>query len=334
MASWPVYKTPEQLAKAAANWRQQWHSQYLVMFSSYWGGFVTDPALWGVPPDDHMVHRGDAVFEAFKSVEGRVYCLEAHLERLKRSAAGLALTLPPEFDQILDLVREAYFLGGVDDLLIRVNVSRGPGSFTVNPYDAPKSQLYLTTSILKRPAPELYAKGVKAHSAPFPAQTHFATIKSCNYLQQVLAKKAALDAGADYAISFDQKGLLTEGATENALVVTKSGELLAPSYERILKGVTLGRVLAHAQDLVKEGLLKKAGTRDITKEELLSEAQEIFFSGTTFDILGVTSWDGRPVGDGQVGPVVKELTRRLEAEIHSDNPMTTNLKTGPRPNLG
>ncbi|MDR1578150.1 MAG: aminotransferase class IV [Deltaproteobacteria bacterium] len=333
MTDWPVYRTPEQLAQAVSNWRKQWHSEYLVMFSSYWGGFVTDPALWGVPPDDHMVHRGDAVFEAFKSVNGRVYCLEPHLTRLKNSAQLLELTLPPAFDQAQDIIRQAYQLGGVENLLIRLNVSRGPGSFAVNPYDAPQSQLYLTTSALKRPPAPFYQHGVTAISSPFPAQTYFATIKSCNYLQQVLAKKAAIDAGADYVISFDHQGFLTEGATENAAVITKSGELLAPCYDRILKGVTLGRVLAHAQDLIKTGLLKSASQRNISKEEMIDQAQEIFFTGTTFDLLAVTTWDGKPVGDGQVGPVARELTKRLEAEIHGDNQFTTDLKSGSRPSL-
>ncbi|MDR2142598.1 MAG: aminotransferase class IV [Deltaproteobacteria bacterium] len=326
MAEWPIYRTPEQLAQAASDWRRPWHDNYLVMFSSYWGGFVTDPALWGVPPDDHMVHRGDAVFEAFKSVGGRVYCLAAHLERLKKSAQGLELALPPEFAEAQAIIRQAYQLGGVEDLLIRLNVSRGPGSFTVNPYDSPASQLYLTTSVLKRPAPAAYENGVSAFSSPFPAQTRYATIKSCNYLQQVLAKKAALDAGADYAICFDQNDFLTEGPTENAVVVTKNGELLAPSYERILKGVTLGRVLDHAQALVQAGILKFAGQRDLTKEEVKSQAQEIFLTGTTFDILAITSWDGSPVGDGRVGPIARELSQRLENEIHSDNPFTTDLR--------
>ncbi|MDR1083511.1 MAG: aminotransferase class IV [Deltaproteobacteria bacterium] len=327
MASWPVYANPAEFAQAVPRWRKPWHNQYLVMFSSYWGGFITDPALWGVPPDDHMVHRGDAVFEAFKCVGGRVYCLDLHLERLKKSAQGLELPLPAEMDTVLELITEAWRLGGADDLLIRLNVSRGPGSFTVSPYDAVGSQLYLTTAKLKLSKPEVYEKGVRIQTAPFPAQTVYAGIKSCNYLQQVLAKKAALDAGADYVVSFDQDGLLTEGATENVVVVTKDGQLLAPSYERILKGVTLGRVLAHGLEMVQEGLLKSAGNRDITRAEILKEASEIFLTATTFDVLPVTSWDNQPIGDGRVGPVAKELKNRLEKEIAGQNPFTVDLKS-------
>jgi branched-chain amino acid aminotransferase len=297
----------------------------MVMFSSYLGGFITDPALWSVPPDDHMVHRGDGVFEAFKIVNGRIYCLDAHLARLKASAAAIDLTLPPEFEQIVDIVGEAFFLGQASDVLVRVNVSRGPGSFTVNPYEAQRAELYVTTTLLRRPSDYVYAQGVKAWTAPFPAQTAFAHIKSFNYLPQVLAKKAALDQGADYVISFDENDLLTEGATENALVVTQDQELLAPSYERVLKGVTLGRVLAHAQDLVKDGRLKWAGLRDISRQKIEKEAQELFLTASTFDVLAVTNWNGQPVGDGKVGPIVQELTRRLNDEIHSDNPFTLNL---------
>ncbi|MDR1395147.1 MAG: aminotransferase class IV [Deltaproteobacteria bacterium] len=325
MASWPVYTTAKEFAEASPLWRKPWHDQYLVMFSSFWGGFVTDPALWGIPPDDHMVHRGDAVFEALKCIGGRIYCLEEHLARLRRSAEGLALPLPPEMDQIQAILTQAYQLAGREDLLIRLNVSRGPGSFTVNPYDAKGSQLYVTLAGLKKTDPRLYEEGIRLHTSPFPAQTLYAGIKSCNYLQQVLAKKAALDAGADYVVSFDQDGFLTEGATENAAVITKDLELWAPSYDKILRGVTLGRVLEHAQELVKEGLLKSAGHRDLTRPEIQAQAQEIFLTATTFDILPVSSWDGRPVGGGRPGRLAAELRRRLVSEIQAAGPHTFSL---------
>ena len=65
--------------KALGRWRQPYHADYLAQYSSQVGGIVTDPALWNVPADDHMVHRGDAVFEVFKCVDGRAYCLGDHL---------------------------------------------------------------------------------------------------------------------------------------------------------------------------------------------------------------------------------------------------------------
>jgi branched-chain amino acid aminotransferase len=324
-AVWPVY-TPEELLRQRLSSRRPWHDEYLTMFSSLWGGFCTEPTLWGVPPDDHMVHRGDAVFESIKCVNGRVWCLDEHLDRLVSSAAGLELTLPPEFAQIKDLLRQALVLGGQPDFTARLSVSRGPGSFTVNPYDAKGSQLYLTTSKLHRPAPELYARGARLATSPFPARSELSAVKSCDYLLNALAKKAAIDAGADYVVSFDREGFLTEGATENVAVVTRGGELIAPSFARILKGVTLTRAMAKGQELVEEGLLQAVLNRDLTRAEVEAEAAEIFLTTTSFNVLGVSLWDGRPVGDGRPGPVTREILKRLELEINGEGPYVFPLR--------
>jgi branched-chain amino acid aminotransferase len=297
------------------------------MFSTVWGGFSTDPAVWSVPPDDHMTHRADAVFEAFKCVNGRAYGFRRHLERLAVSAEALGLTVPLGPDEILDVLRQAYRLGGREDFVVRLTVSRGPGSFSINPYDSVGgSQLYLITLKLKRPAPGVYESGVKLATSPFPAKSENAIIKSCDYLQNVLAKKSAIDAGADYVVSFDREGFLTEGATENVALITKSGHLHVPSFSRILKGVTLLRVMELAQTLVGKGLLKGVGNHDYTIQEAKSEAAEVFLTTTSFDVLGVGSWDGQPVGTGKAGPITRELLKLMDADIHDHaSPHSTPL---------
>ncbi|MDR2387544.1 MAG: aminotransferase class IV, partial [Deltaproteobacteria bacterium] len=157
--TWPSF-TPNELLQAQLNNKKPWHENYFVMFSTVWGGYSTDPSIWGVPPDDHMTHRGDAVFESLKCVNGRAYCFREHIDRLRHSAEALELTIPMETSEILDVLKGAYRLGGHEDFVIRLTVSRGPGSFTVNPYDSIGGcQLYLITSKLKRPSPEVYEKG-------------------------------------------------------------------------------------------------------------------------------------------------------------------------------
>jgi branched-chain amino acid aminotransferase len=249
------------------------------------------------------------------------------MERLLISASSLDLTMPPEFDQTLDILKEAYRLGGHEDFVVRVTVSRGPGSFSVNPYDSVgKSQLYLITLKLKRPTQEVYDQGVKLITAPFPAKTEYSGIKSCDYLHNVLAKKAAIDCGGDYVVSFDQEGFMTEGATENVVVITKAGRLCVPSFSRILKGVTLIRVMELAKALIDKGLLKSVENYDLTEKEAKEEAAEVFLTTTSFNVLGVSSWDGQPVGSGQTGPITKELFKLMETEIHSqDSPYLTSL---------
>ncbi|MDR1314569.1 MAG: aminotransferase class IV [Deltaproteobacteria bacterium] len=318
--------TPENFVQSSRAWRRDHHRNYLVMYSSVWQAFSTTPELWSLPPDDHMAHRGDGVFESLKCVGGRAYCLNEHLERLKASAAALGIGLPHDFADTLPLLKAAWRLGGADDFTCRICVSRGPGSFTVNPYDSTGPEYYMITLRLNRPGPEVYEKGVSVVSAPFPAKSEFAGIKSCDYLHNVLVKKFAKDSGADYAVSFDSEGFLTEGPTENIAVVTKSGELVAPAWNRILKGVTLSRTMARAQELLADGSLKAVRNEDVRKDGLWDVMEEAFLTTTSFDVLPVTLWDGKPVGSGKPGPVARRLLGLVSAEYARDSPFTTWLK--------
>ncbi|MDR2613041.1 MAG: aminotransferase class IV [Deltaproteobacteria bacterium] len=317
--------TPENFIEHSRAWRRDHHRNYFVMYSSVWRAFSTSPELWALPPDDHMTHRGDGVFEAFKCVGGRAYCLNEHLERLRESADALGIALPPDYAETLPLLRQAYRLGGSADFMGRICVSRGPGSFTVNPYDSAGPEYYFVTIRLPRPSPEAYARGAAVRTTPFPAQGEFAGIKSCNYLHNVLVKKFARDSGADYAVSFDAEGFLAEASSENVVLVTRAGELVCPPWKRVLKGVTLTRALAIAEGLVSRGTLKSAGNRDISREELWDVMAEAFLTTTSLDVMPITSWDGRPVGDGRPGPVARELRELIIAEYSADGPFATRL---------
>ncbi|MDR2350667.1 MAG: aminotransferase class IV [Deltaproteobacteria bacterium] len=317
--------TRENIGEKSRGWKRKWHENYLVMYSSVWDGYCAEPELWALPPDDHMAHRGDGVFESFKCVDGKAYCLDEHLERLAASAGALGIVLPPAFARTREILKTAYRLGKTKDIVIRICVSRGPGSFTVNPYDSAGSEYYLITQRHKPPDPALYERGASVVSAPFPAKVEFAGIKSCDYLHNVLVKKHAKDMGADHAVSYDPEGFLTEGPTENAAVVTDDGKLLAPPWEKILKGITLSRVMDLAKGLVGEGKLKFVGNGDIKGDRLPEGIREAFLTTTSFNVLPVTLWNGKKVGDGKPGPVARELGRLIEEEIRGNGPRATPL---------
>jgi branched-chain amino acid aminotransferase len=325
MKNWP-HHSPEALLEHLRSHKKDYHENYLVMFSSVWGGFSTDPWLWGIPADDHMAHRADGIFEAFKCIDGRVYCLNEHLARLRRSAEAIGLLLPPALDDVLDILKQAWRLGGEVDFQGRICVSRGPGSFSVNPYDSKGPEFYLVTLKLKLQDPSVFTDGVSLATAPFPAKKEFAGVKSVDYLHNALVKKSAIDQGASHGVSFDAEGYLTEGPTENIVLVTKDKELIAPNWKRILKGVTLTRILDRAQALVKNGTLKFAGNRDVRREEVFDITEEAFLTATTYDVLPVTTWDSRKIGSGKPGPITKELTKIIEAETRTDSPFTTSLR--------
>ena len=307
----------------AEDFVKPYHQDYLAMYSSVLGGVVTHPFLMTVPLDDHMVHRGDGIFEAFKCVNGNIYNLQEHLERLARSARAVYLKLPATPEQITDLVVGTIRIAEAWDCLIRLFVSRGPGGFTTNPYECPASQLYI---VICRPSvypEEQYKQGVALKSSNIPIKrSYFANIKSCNYLPNVLMKKEAVDAGVQYTISTDENGFLGEGSTENIGFVTQDLVLKFPRFARILKGTTVTRAAELAKSLVEEGKLKKVIFEDLTLNEVYTAAEILLF-GTTFDILAATVFDGHHIGSGSPGWVYQLLRERLEQDISSNPALHT-----------
>ena len=320
----PVYSSRD-LLEHPEKLRRPWHVNYLAMYSSIWGGLVTDPVLMTVPVDDHLVHRADGVFDVFKCVDGQAYCLKEHLARLERSAKAIDLTMPREYEQIMDIVKAAVRAGGVRDAIIRIMASRGPGGFSTNPFECPASQLYVIIARLKTPPAEVYQQGVALVSVPVPVKAAlFANIKSCDYLGNVLVKKAAMEAGVDYAVNWDEDGFLAEGSTENIMLLSPDRELLIPEFDRVLKGVTVTRIMALAQELVKNGTLSAVKNASINRE-LALKCPEVMLSGTSMDLLPVTTWDGRKVGAGLPGPVAKALLELLHRDVTSNPEVLTPL---------
>lgn len=303
--------------------RQPYHDAYLAMYSSWYGGIVQDPRLMMVPVDDHLVHRGDGVFEAFKCVEGALYLLDRHLDRLDRSAALGALPLPCDREELVGIVKATVQAASCCPCVVRVFVSRGPGGYTTNPYECPASQLYVVVTTLQRPSAEKYEQGATLRTSAIPVKpTFFAGVKSCNYLPNVLMKKEAVDAGVDYAVSLDERGLLAEGPTENIGIVTTRRELLVPRFDRVLRGTTVTRALELAETLLASGDLARIGEADLTPREAL-EAAEVMMFGTTFDVLPIVAYDGHPIGAGRPGAIAA----RLRALVEEDQRNGTGVRT-------
>ena len=295
--------------------QQPFQRHYLAMYSSLADGIVTDPLLMSVPLDDHLVHRGDGVFEMFKCLEGGIYNLKAHLERLQASAGTIGLALPQSPAQIQQTVIETIRAAGVRDCAVRVFVSRGPGSFGVNPYDCPSPQLYVIVSVLPPPFMTLHPQGATVITSAIPLKhPFFATMKNCNYLPNVLMKKEAVDAGADFAVAFDAAGHMAEGATENIGIVSGAGALVCPRLRNVLCGTTMTRVLELAKTLVADGVLQQAGYDDITRDDIRL-AREILIFGTTTDVTLVRRFDGRDMP--RPCPVFEALSRLLLDDIHN-----------------
>jgi len=299
-----------------------WHSNYLSMYSSVLGGVVKDPLLMTIPIDDHMVHRGDGVFEVIKCKEGKIYQLDNHLERLKKSAASIFLALPKCWKDIKIIINQTIRYGEERNCLIRLFISRGPGGFTIDPLECPESQLYVVTTKIPSYA-EKTKKGVSIITSSVPIKpSYFANIKSCNYLPNVLMKREAIAASVDYSIALDERGFLAEGSTESIGIVSKDLILKFPKFDRVLRGITLSRVYDLAYDLVRKGTLNEVLFCDIKKEEAY-DSREIILLGTTFDILPVIQFDGHKIGNGTPGKVYKGLRTLLDKDLRCNDQLLT-----------
>jgi branched-subunit amino acid aminotransferase/4-amino-4-deoxychorismate lyase len=302
---------------------EPYRMNYLAMYSSWYGGVITDPNLMMVPIDDHLVHRGDGIFEAVKCVHGNIYALERHLDRLERSAQAIDLSLPLTRSELVDVLRATIRIAGVDECLIRVFVSRGPGGFSTNPYECPVSQLYIVITRLALPTRDKYEQGVTLKSSHIPIKkAYFANIKSCNYLPNVLMKKEAEDYGVNYTVSIDEQGFMGEGSTENVGIITRRREFLVPSFARILRGITVTRMTELAQRMVADGRLAAVGEAQLTVGQAY-EAAEVMMFGTTFDVLPVVDYDGNVIGDGRPGPVFRQFLELMREDMKNSVTMLT-----------
>lgn len=292
---------------------------YYAIYSNLWGGWHSDSALFTLPIDDHMVHRGDGVFEVIKVTSGRVYALEPHLRRLQESMGQIGLKAPAEDVRSVVMHTARYGLNkaGVCEALIRIFCGRGPGGFTTNPYESVKTSLYVVITRLKSPSPRALESGVSMGLSQIPIKPgFFARVKSCNYLPNVLMKKEALDRGLDYTLALDERGHVAEGSTENVGVVTRDNVLVVPSFDRTLQGVTATRVLELAEKRVQAGLLAGVENRDLRLSEL-QQAREIHVYGTTIDVLSVREFEGRTLSSREHALALRKAL--LQDQLDGEN---------------
>ena len=313
---------PAQALKRQRDRNSPWWYNYLAMYSSIWGGIITDQWLMSLPLDDHMVHRGDGVFDFCKCVGGGIYQFEAHLDRLQRSAEAIYLPLPADFEKIYDIVAAVVKAGGRRDCGVRIFASRGPGGFSADVTECPATQLYVVATLPRIPPPEQFETGIAVAISRVPIKPgSFANIKSCNYLPNVLVKREATIRQAHYGLTLDEEGNLAEGATESLGLVTPDGRLMLPPEDRVLPGITSARIKVLAQGLVGD-LLSAVEVGKFGPEDAYS-AREVMLFGTSIDVLPVTTIDGRMVADGRPGPVSRALLEMLRRDMTENDEMVT-----------
>ncbi|MBN1870155.1 MAG: branched-chain-amino-acid transaminase [Candidatus Omnitrophica bacterium] len=259
---------------------------------------------------DHGFLYGDGAFEGIRSYNGLVFKLKEHIDRLYETAHTLMIEAPLTRKQMIKAVVDTLKANKLKDAYIRVIVTRGEGDLGLDPkkcYGKP-CVIIITDKITLYPK-EMYDKGMEIITVPTVRNCPEALnprLKSLNYLNNILAKIEASNAGYCEAIMLDPQGYVAECTGDNIFIV-KNGILSTPSQGR-LKGITRDVVLALA---AKSKM--KAEERLLTRHEVYT-ADECFLTGTAAEIIPVVKVDGRAIGDGQPGPLTKKMIRMFKAE--------------------
>jgi branched-chain amino acid aminotransferase len=271
---------------------------------------------------DHGFLYGDGIYETLRAYGGRMFMLERHLARLRRSGRLIGLNIPvPEKDwpglltEALDrnglgpahrgLGRDSTGdVGASQDAHVRITISRGEGEIGLDPALCPCPTVVITVKPLSPYPPHLFTGGVKLAVVTVRRNLVAALspqVKSLNFLNNILAKQEATRAGAFDALMLNSEGRLTECTTSNLFFV-RDGVLCTPSVEcGILDGITREVVLLLARE---NGIQIEEGRYN---PEVLLQADECFLTNTTMELMPVSEIDAIRVGSGRPGPLTTKL---------------------------
>src|SRR5918999_411616 len=230
--------------------------KYSAFYSSQLGGIVTDPALMVIPFDDHMVHRGHGIFDTAGLVAGKIYDLEAHLDRFLLSAERSKLRLPGSRDEMRDIIVKTTAASGRRDGSIRYWLSSGPGSLELTPAAGAEPGFFVMVFAGLSYPDRWYTEGLKVMTTTYPIKAPFYAItKATNYLPNVLMQMEAKEAGFDNGVFIDADGNVGESSNMNVAFVTRDGVFAHPKFEHVLAGCTSLRLLELAAALRDQGLI-------------------------------------------------------------------------------
>ena len=262
---------------------------------------------------DHGLLYGDGVFEGIRSYGGLVFMLDEHLDRLWESAHTLMLEIPMTKKEMQKAIVETLRKNSFKDAYIRAVVTRGVGDLGLDPAKCKKATVFIITDKISLYPESLYKKGLEIITVPtvrnFPEAVN-PSIKSLNYLNNILAKIEAKNSGCVEALMLNHQGYVAECTGDNVFMVKydrarKNAPLLLtpPSYLGALKGITRQAILDIAAD-------KKIENREqiLTRHDLFN-ADEVFLTGTAAEVIPVVKIDGRVIGSGKPGKVTESLLK-------------------------
>ena len=259
---------------------------------------------------DHGLLYGDGVFEGIRAYNGRVFRLKEHIDRLFYSAKAILLEIPMSHAVLMKATVETCRQNKLRDGYIRLVVTRGVGTLGLNPNRCKRGSVIIIADKIQIYPPELYQRGMDIVTVATTRNLHSAlnpAIKSLNYLNNILAKIEANNAGVEEAVMLNAEGFVAECTADNLFIV-KNGKLFTPPLSSgALYGITRQTVM----ELAEESGLEVAEP-NLTRYDLFC-ADECFLCGTGAEIVPVTKIDGRVIGNGKQGTITKKLVEDYHA---------------------
>ena len=257
---------------------------------------------------DHGFLYGDGIFEGIRAYNGRVFRFEEHLTRLYESAKAIKLDIPLPRAEMKEAVLETIRANELEDAYIRLVISRGVGDLGLDPEKCDEPTVLIIASDIELYPEDFYENGLEVATVPTRRNIPEALnprIKSLNYLNNILAKIEANQAGVLEAIMLNNEGYVAECTGDNIFIIKDDKLMTPPTYIGALKGIKRGVVLEVAPEFGLE-----VSEEVFTRHDLYT-ADECFLTGTAAEVIPVVSIDDREIGSGEPGAYTKELIEKF-----------------------
>ncbi len=265
---------------------------------------------------DHGLLYGDGVFEGIRAYGSLVFRLKEHIDRLFESAHTIMLAIPLTREEMIAAVVKTLKENNLKDAYIRLIVTRGIGDLGLDPRKCEgKPTIIIISDKIALYPEKFYKEGLAIITVPTTRNLSEALnpqIKSLNYLNNIMAKIEAVNAGYDEAIMMNSLGFVSECTGDNIFIVKRNQLFTTPQYMGTLRGITRDAVLEIARE-------EEIATHEnvLTRHEVYN-ADECFLTGTAAEIIPVVKIDGRLIGEGKPGKMTLNLIKKFRELTKKD----------------
>ena len=260
--------------------------------------------------EDRGFQFGDAVYEVIVAYGGRLFLLEPHMQRLRQSAAAVGIEYDFDGQPLEPILTDGFRRSGFSDAMIYVQLTRGVAPRSHDIPEGMTPTIVMTFKALPPFPNELRERGARVMTT-LDIRWANCHIKAVTLLPNVLAKNEALRRGYDDALFITPGGEVRECTSSNVFVAEGGKLKFPPRTEFTLHGVTQEFLLECAASI---GVNVSEQAFDI---EALRTADEVFMSGTMVEAFGITSIDGQPIGNGEVGPITRRIFEEFQRRVRN-----------------